>query len=152
YQSRFRSQSALTQSQYGENKIVPESCLRHTNFESTRRHHTTKALPKPEILGWQKRYQQHVQLFLLTGTYNVQCEYRFVNNGAKKCCWLLECTDSRLQRKTGDTGNGLAIVAICCSQTVVVSDWGVMLPSRDKQEQYFVVPRDARKIFPSITR
>uniref|UniRef100_A0A915KKE9 Secreted protein n=1 Tax=Romanomermis culicivorax TaxID=13658 RepID=A0A915KKE9_ROMCU len=24
-------------------------------------------------------------LFLLTGTSNVQCEYRFVNNGAKTC-------------------------------------------------------------------
>uniref|UniRef100_A0A915HGA7 AraC family transcriptional regulator n=1 Tax=Romanomermis culicivorax TaxID=13658 RepID=A0A915HGA7_ROMCU len=27
------------------------------------------------------RYQHDVQLFLLTGTFNVQCEFRFVNNG-----------------------------------------------------------------------
>uniref|UniRef100_A0A915J362 Uncharacterized protein n=1 Tax=Romanomermis culicivorax TaxID=13658 RepID=A0A915J362_ROMCU len=43
----------------------------------------------PALINYQSngeyiRYQHDVQLFLLTGTFNVQCEYRLVNNGAKK--------------------------------------------------------------------
>uniref|UniRef100_A0A915IIY0 Uncharacterized protein n=1 Tax=Romanomermis culicivorax TaxID=13658 RepID=A0A915IIY0_ROMCU len=37
--------------------------------------------PKLNKKAKNDRYQHDVQLFLLTGTFNAQCEYRFVNNG-----------------------------------------------------------------------
>uniref|UniRef100_A0A915K762 Bridge-like lipid transfer protein family member 1 N-terminal domain-containing protein n=1 Tax=Romanomermis culicivorax TaxID=13658 RepID=A0A915K762_ROMCU len=54
------------------------------NSEDSNRPPSTKKLFVEE--GLNLGYQHGVQLFILTGTFNVQCKYRFVNNGAKKFC------------------------------------------------------------------
>uniref|UniRef100_A0A915I8A8 Uncharacterized protein n=1 Tax=Romanomermis culicivorax TaxID=13658 RepID=A0A915I8A8_ROMCU len=43
------------------------------------------------------RYEHDVQLFLLAGTFNNQCKYRFVNNEAKKFCCCKETTHTCTQ-------------------------------------------------------